>query len=84
MKYLPTWVEPVKVKTSISLCKPTAAPVISPCPVTTFNVPSGKPASSASSANRSEESGDCSAGFSTTVLPAASAGASFQIAISSG
>jgi len=30
------------------------------------------------------DSGDCSAGFSTTVLPAASAGAVFQAAIKSG
>ena len=33
---------------------------------------------------RFAESGDCSAGFSITVLPAASAGATFQDAIISG
>jgi hypothetical protein len=42
------------------------------------------PASAASSANRSAVSGVSPAGFSTTVLPAASAGASFQEAMVSG
>lgn len=38
----------------------------------------------ASSARRRAENGDCSAGLSTTLLPAARAGASFQAAMSSG
>ncbi len=42
------------------------------------------PASSAISANRSAVSGVSSAGLSTAVFPAASAGASFQEAITSG
>ncbi len=42
------------------------------------------PASSASSASRSDESGVSSAGFSTTVLPHASAGPSFHDAMLSG
>jgi hypothetical protein len=42
------------------------------------------PASSAICSNRSEVSGVSSAGLSTTVLPPASAGASFQAAIVSG
>ena len=42
------------------------------------------PASSTSSASRSAESGVSSAGFSTTVLPQASAGPSFQLAMLSG
>ena len=44
----------------------------------------GQPASATSSARRSADSGVCSAGLSTTVLPVASAGPSFQAAISSG
>ena len=44
----------------------------------------GRPASRASSAKRSALSGVSSAGLSTTVLPAASAGASFHAAIVSG
>ncbi len=35
----------------------------------------------ASSARRSADKGDCSAGFNTTELPADSAGAHFQVAI---
>ncbi|MNO93857.1 hypothetical protein D3C76_854640 [compost metagenome] len=84
MKYLPTWVEPVNTSASTSMCRPRALPAVSPRPGTTFSTPSGMPASSASSASRRAENGDCSAGLSTTELPAASAGASFQAAMSSG
>jgi len=56
----------------------------SPNPVTMLTAPAGSPASSISSPSRSAESGVCSAGLSTTVTPAASAGPSFQAAISSG
>jgi len=40
--------------------------------------------SSASSANRNDERGACSAGFNTTLLPTASAGATFHTARSRG
>ncbi len=46
--------------------------------------PAGTPASSSSSPRRSAVSGVCSAGFSTEVLPHASAGASFQAHMRSG
>ena len=49
-----------------------------------MNTPSGTPASAASSASRSIDSGDCSAGLSTIELPVASAGPIFQLPISSG
>src|ERR1700693_2088318 len=49
-----------------------------------LTTPSGNPASCNSSPSRSAESGVCSAGFSTTVHPAASAGPSFHAAMSSG
>ena len=81
---LPTSVEPVKVILSTSSCSASALPLISPGPLTTLKTPSGPPASLNSSASRRQDSGACSAGFSTTVLPAASAGAIFQTAISSG
>ena len=55
-----------------------AAPAASPKPVTTFNTPAGTPASSMSSARRSAVSDVSSAGFSTMVQPAASAGAIFM------
>ena len=49
-----------------------------------MNTPSGSPASSASSPRRIAVSGVSSAGLSTTVLPAASAGAKPQPAIGIG
>src|SRR5687768_2331231 len=55
------------------MASPTAGP-----PVTTLSTPSGRPASCASAAKRSAESEVCSSGFSTTLLPAASAGGTFQ------
>ena len=79
----PTAVEPVNATLSTPGCSTSAAPV-SPSPVSTLSTPSGKPASSASSPSRSAVSGVCSAGLSTIVQPAASAGAIFQVAISSG
>ncbi len=44
-----------------------------------LTTPRGKPTSAISSAMRSELSGVSSAGFSTTQLPAASAGPIFQL-----
>ena len=55
-------------------------PTSEPMPWTTLSTPGGSPASSARSASRLAESGDHSAGFRTTVLPAASAGATFHVA----
>ena len=79
----PTTVEPVKAILSTPGWSTSAAPV-SPSPVITLSTPSGSPASSASSPSRSAVSGVCSAGLSTTVQPAASAGPIFQAAISRG
>ncbi len=53
-------------------------------PVTMFTTPAGRSACWQISANSSAVSGVVSAGFSTTVLPQASAGAIFQASISSG
>ncbi len=50
----------------------------------TWNTSGGSPASRASSAMRSAVSGVSSAGLSTTVLPAASAGANAQAAMGIG
>ena len=55
-----------------------------PKPVTTLNTPGGKPASSTRPASSSVEAGVCSAGLTTTVQPAASAGASFHVSSSTG
>ena len=81
---LPTSVEPVKATLSTSLCAASAAPAVSPNPVTTLTTPSGTPASAISPASRSAVSGVCSAGLSTTQFPVARAGPSFHAAISSG
>ena len=53
--------------------------VVVPKPVTTFIKPSGKSASSKILINSKVEHDALSEGFITTVLPAARAGASFQI-----
>ncbi len=52
--------------------------------MTTLSTPAGRPASSASTASASAVSGVCSAGFSTTVQPAASAGAALRVTIAAG
>ena len=51
----------------------TSAAPVAPSPVTTWNTFSGRPASANSSASASPTKGVISEGFSTTVLPAASA-----------
>ncbi len=80
---LPTSVEPVKAILSMSGWRTSAAPV-APAPVMMFTTPSGSSASWQISASSSAVSGVVSAGLRTAVLPQASAGASFQAAISSG
>src|SRR3954453_22555489 len=51
-----------------------ASPAAAPEPVTTLTTPGGKPASFTNSTTRTTASGSCGAGFTTTVLPMASAG----------
>ena len=80
----PTSVEPVKATLATSGCSTSRCPQVRPGPTTTLTTPSGMPASSAICSKRSAVSGVSSAGLSTTVLPAASAGASFHDAIVSG
>ena len=75
---MPTSVEPVNETLRTAGWRMIASPTSDPAPVTTLNTPSGRPASSASSARRSAVSGVCSAGLGTTVLPMASAGAVFH------
>ena len=79
----PTPVDPVKATLSTSGCRTMAAPV-APAPVTMLTTPGGRSACCRISAKISADSGVVSAGFSTTVLPAASAGASFHASMSSG
>ena len=79
----PTSVEPVNAILSTPACLTSAAPA-RPSPVTMFTTPGGSSAWRHTSAKRSAVSGVVSAGFSTTVFPAASAGAIFHASISSG
>src|ERR1700731_3101930 len=81
---LPTAALPVKATLSTPGCATSAAPVVSPKPLTIFTTPGGKPASSNQLANSIAVSGVCSAGLRMQVQPAAIAGASFHAAISSG
>ena len=71
--------EPVKLMRRTRRSATSAAPASSPIPCTMLNTPGGKPASATRSASSEHESGDHSGGFSTTVQPAASAGAVFQV-----
>jgi hypothetical protein len=80
---LPTSVEPVNAILSTASCFTRCEPV-SPAPVTMFTTPGGSSASRITSARSSAVSGVVSAGFSTVVFPAASAGASFHAAIRRG
>ena len=77
----PTAVEPVKATLATSGCSTSRCPQVRPGPATTLTTPSGIPASTAIRSNSIAVSGVSSAGLSTTVLPAASAGASFHAAI---
>ncbi len=80
----PVFVEPVNATLSTPGCRTRYAPVVGPSPGTTLIEPAGKPTSVASSASRIAVSGVWGSGFSTTEHPAASAGASFHVAIISG
>ncbi len=71
----PVATDPVNDRASTAGCSTSAAPAVSPRPCTTLNTPGGIPASTASSAIRTAAIGVCSAGLSTTELPAASAAA---------
>src|SRR5271154_3840312 len=81
---LPTAALPVNATLSTPGCATSAAPVVSPGPLTILTTPGGAPHSSNQLATSIAVSGVCSAGFSTQVQPAANAGASFHEAITSG
>ena len=72
---LPARVEPVKDTMSTSRWAAMASPTTGPNPVTRLNTPAGRPTSSMMSASTKALSGATSLGFTTTVQPAARAGA---------
>src|SRR5471032_939562 len=80
----PTAVEPVKLSLRTVGLLVISAPISLGSPVTTLNTPGGTPACSASSASASAENGVDSAGFSTMVQPAASAGPALRVIIAIG
>ena len=79
----PVVVSPVKAILAMRLFCASGLPASTPKPLTMLSTPGGR-MSAMISASTMMLVGVCSAGFSTTQLPAASAGASFQAAISSG
>ena len=76
-------VDPVNATAFTSSC-PTSATPVAPAPVMMLTTPGGRSACCTISANSSAVSGVVSAGLSTTVFPAASAGAIFHASIISG
>src|SRR5450830_490293 len=71
----PTGGLPVKLTMLVRSSITSLLPIVAPEPTTTWRTPSGRPAAARSSASRSAVSGVLEAGFSTTALPPASAGA---------
>ena len=81
----PTSVLPVKLTwRTCRLSKNASEIAAASRPVTTLRTPAGMPASCASAASASAESGVCSAGFTTCVQPAASAGPILRVTIATG
>ena len=80
----PIGVDPVKVSLRTMGLAVITPPIATASPVTTLKTPGGTPARCASSASASAESGVCSAGLSTIVQPAASAGATLRVIIADG
>lgn len=74
----PVELSPVNEMSGTSGCFTSASPASSPRPLTRLKTPGGSPASSKMPAHSDADRGVNSAGFSTTVLPVASAGASFH------
>ena len=80
----PAAVDPVSEIMSTRGWRTRASPNGGPRPVTRLNTPGGSPASCTTSARMNAVSGATSLGLSTTVQPAASAGATLPIAWCSG
>src|SRR5918994_6462023 len=80
----PTALLPVNEIFATSLCATNGAPTAGPVPTTMLSTPGGSPTSSAIAPSSSSTSGVISDGLSTTVQPAASAGATFQAVVTSG
>src|SRR5688572_11688447 len=75
----PARVLPVNEIALISGCFTIASPVTAPVPCSIFRTPAGKPAFFTIELNRKAVTGVTSEGFAITQLPAAKAGAIFQV-----
>jgi hypothetical protein len=80
----PVAVSPVKEIFVTRRSATSASPITAPGPGSTDTAAGGTPASTSSSPSRSAVSGVSDAGFNTTGLPHASAGANFQQAMRNG
>src|SRR5437588_10208926 len=80
----PTLADPVKAILLTSGCLTSGDPQVSPKPVIMLTTPLESPTSSNHFASSRTVNGVCSAGFSTHVQPAASAGANFHTAMVNG
>ena len=81
---VPATAPPVNETLRTSGCSTSGGTTSGPKPLTTFTTPSGKPASANRPIIVTIDVEVCSEGFTTTVLPAARAGASFHDANRSG
>ena len=84
MTRLPARVEPVNDTMSTLGCDAMASPTTGPTPVTRLKTPAGRPTSSMTSARAKALRGATSLGLSTTVQPAARAGATLSTIWKSG
>ena len=84
MIFSPVASPPVNEIRSTPGCATSACPAVPPWPSSRFSTPGGMSASSNSPTRATVDSGVSSLGLITVVLPAASAGASFQEICSSG
>ena len=80
----PTWVEPVKLIMSTSGDSTRAAAGAASAEITRLTTPGGNPTSSRMRTSSTTASGSWGAGFTTTVLPMASAGATLPAMLTSG
>ncbi|MNY21679.1 hypothetical protein D3C86_1552430 [compost metagenome] len=80
---LPTAVEPVN-ETALTPGSATRAAPTRPSPWTRLSTPGARPASTKAFTIKEAVTGVCSAGFSTTGLPATRAGTSFQAGMAKG
>ena len=79
-----TWVLPVKQTPAVRASATRPAPTVSPGPCSSANASAGTPASCSRPTRRAATNGVCSAGLAATVLPAASAAATWPAKMASG